>query len=100
MQTLLTWIGGAAVLFVIGFLGGAHWESKQCQRNIAARQAQFEANVAAANKATEIDMEQLSGELRLSEKAIEKARKDYDDVLAKRTEAACLLTADDVRRLR
>lgn len=95
MLNPLTWIGGAVALFVFGFLSGAHWQSDQYK---AAYERQV-AELKAANTATETDKDRLSAELKQSEAQIDKWKKDYDDAIAKRGEAACLLSNDDVRWL-
>jgi predicted metalloendopeptidase len=60
MQTILAWIGGTVVVFVIGFLGGAHWESKRNQAEHAAQVVRLEARIADANKAMQMQR-QLAG---------------------------------------
>lgn len=51
ISTILTWIGGAAVLFLIAFLAGAQWRNTQHKLELAQAKAVFEQTVAAANAA-------------------------------------------------
>lgn len=92
MLNPLTLLGGAFVICLISFLSGAHWQSDQYkaayERQVAALQA--------ANTATETDKDRLSAELKQSEAQIDQWKKDYDDAMAKRGEAACLLSDDDL----
>ncbi len=95
MRNILAFIGGAAVIFAIGFLNGTRW----CEDRHAAEYARQVARLEAANKATEIDRDRLAGELQVSEAQIDTWKKEYQDALAKRTEVVCLLSDDDVRSL-
>jgi hypothetical protein len=51
MQTILAWIGGAAVICVVGFLAGAQWRDAKYVRELAAAKAAFEVLVSDAQNA-------------------------------------------------
>ena len=51
MNVILTWIGGAAVIFVIGFLGGANWRDNKYQQQHAEQVARLNVRINEAEAA-------------------------------------------------
>lgn len=67
---------------------------------IADGQAKFARRISAANAQTRATRERLAGELKVSEAKIDDWKTKYDAILAKDTDASCLLSDADVRGMR
>lgn len=89
MQIILSWIGGAAIIFVIGFFTGSNWRDNKYQQQHAAQVAQLEKRLADADAAM-IEQKRIAdaylarlGELANAEPPPNK-REAFDEAAAKR----------------
>jgi hypothetical protein len=78
IRDILTWIGGAAVLFGIGVYVGAQWRDEHYQRELAAAKAAFEQLVSDAQSA-------YAGQKAIDDKELARLQALVDDTPANST---------------
>ena len=91
-------VGAFAFTFVFGW--GANSRDDLCQAQFAQAEARFEKLQAAIEVQSEADRARFEGELKQSEDEIDRRKRAVQDANIARKTPACVLTADDVRRLR
>lgn len=95
---IIAGIAVAASTFTYG-LGVSH-EKVTCDARFVAARARFDKDIEAATKTTNEKAEKLAGELADKEKLIDKWVSDYETLRAKKVDAACALTPDDLKWMR